>query len=177
MSLPPPRRYRALSLVVFGLVTIAMVFFAVRRDRLLKPGETLQFDDFFFTVRDVKRSSPLDSRTEAESAMVEYVVTMTVDNRARRVPFRFPNSALAIIEQREGHRFYVSGAAQKVHEQATGMTLPDPLVLKAGESVTRDYVFRVPADVAAPRMRMAPGGWTGLIIDRVLTGNKEFQLP
>ena len=53
MSLPPPRRYRRVSLVVFGLITVAMVLLAVRRDRLAKPGGTLQFDDFSFTIRDV----------------------------------------------------------------------------------------------------------------------------
>ena len=81
--------------------------------------------------------------------MVEYVVTMTVDNRALRVPFRFSNGALAIVEQKEGHRYYVNEAAQKAHEEAAGTPFADPLVLKAGESATRDYVFRVPADVVA----------------------------
>ena len=177
MSLPPPRRYRSISLLVFGLVTITMVLFAVRRDRLVKPGQTLQFDDFFFTIRDVTRSNPLESSRDQASRVVEYVVTITVDNRALRVPFRFSNTALAIVDQKEGHRYYVNNAAQKAHDEASGTSSADALVLKAGESATRDYVFRVPAKVAAPRMRIAPGGWTGLIIDRVLTGSKEFQLP
>lgn len=149
----------------------------IRRDRLLKPGETLQFDDFFFTIRDVKRSEPLVPRTEETPVMVEYVVSMTIDNRALRVPFRFGNGGLAIVEQKEGRRYNVHGPAQKAHEEKGGTSWSDPLVLKAGESVTRDYVFRVPADVVAPRMRIAPGGWSGLIIDRLLTGSKEFQLP
>jgi hypothetical protein len=177
MSLPPPRRYRAISIVVFGLVTVAMVLFAIRHDRVFKPGETLQFDDFFFTLRDVKRSGPLASSKLGAAPVVEYVVTMTVDNHAVRVPFRFSQTAIAIVEHTEGRRYFVNEAAQKAHDEAAGVLVSDPLVLKAGESATRDYVFRVPADVSAPRMRIAPGGWTGAIIDRLLTGNKEFQLP
>jgi hypothetical protein len=177
MSLPPPRRYRRVSFIVFGLVTVAMVLVAVRRDRLVKPGDTLRFDDFSFTIRDVTRSNPIVTSTAQGPLMVEYVVTMTVDNQALRVPFRFSKGAVAIVEQKEGRRFHVNEVAQKAHDEAADTPSSDPLVLAAGESATRDYVFRVPADVVAPRMRIAPGGWTGLIVDRVLTGSKEFQLP
>jgi hypothetical protein len=162
---------------VLGLVAVAMVLLAVRRDRVLKTGETLQFDDFFFTIRDVKRSSPLASKASGVPPMVEYVVTMTVDNRAMRVPFTFSSTAVAIVEQTEGRHYVVNPVAQAAHEHAKGTAFADPLVLKAGESATRDYVFRIPAEVVAPRMRIAPGGWSGYIIDRLLTGNKEFQLP
>jgi hypothetical protein len=153
-----------------------MVLLALRHDRVLRPGQTIQFDDFFFTLKDVTRSEPI--AVEGKNApLVQYIVTLTIDNRARRVPFRFSNQALAIVDHREGQRFYVNPAAQSNHESATGIYLPDPVVLRAGESATKDYVFMVPADVVAPRMRIAPGGWFGLAIDRLLTGTKEFAFP
>jgi hypothetical protein len=178
MSLPPPRKVGVTSIVLLGVLTLSMVLFAIRRDRIQKQGQTIQFDDFFFTLKDVTCSQPnlLEGRS-ASPRLVRYIVTLTVDNRARRVPFRFNDQSLAIVDQREGRRFYVDPAAQKAHEEATGARVLDPLVLKAGESATKDYVFSVPADVVAPRMRIAPGGWTGLAIDRLLTGLKEFELP
>jgi len=49
--------------------------------------------------------------------------------------------------------------------------------LKAGESATRAYVFRLPAGVTDPRLRVAPGGWSGMMFEGLLFGTKEFQLP
>jgi hypothetical protein len=178
MSLPPPRKVGVTSIILLVVVTLSLVLFAIRRDRLLAAGQTLQFDDFFFTLVDAKRSGPLDTGPDlAADPMVRYVVTLKIDNRAKRVPFRFSDQSLAIIEQTEGRRYYVNAADQKALLDAVGDHPPDPLFLKAGESATREYIIRVPAGVVAPRMRIAPGGWGGLIIDRLLMGTKEFQLP
>ncbi len=178
MSLPPPRKLGVTSIVLLGVLTLSMVLFAIRRDRLLKPGQTIQFDDFFFTLENATRSEPIESKAaNSPRGMVRYDLTLTVDNRAKRVPFRLGDQSLAIIDQRDGRRFYVSRRAQQAQEDASGVHRTDPLVLKAGESATRDYVFAVPSDVQAPRLRIAPGGWFGLAIDRVLTGLKEFELP
>ena len=76
-----------------------------------------------------------------------------------------------------GRRYLVNLVAQRAYDEATGEKRPDPLVLKAGESATRAYVFRLPADVADPRLRIAPGGWSGFMLQKLLFGIKEFQLP
>jgi hypothetical protein len=178
MSFPPPRKLGSASIALLGVATLAMVLLAIRHDRLFKPGQTLQFDDFCFTLKGATRSerTVADGRI-ASPPLVRYVVTLAVENRAQRVPFRFSDQSLAIIDQREGRRFYVNAAAQREHERVTGKPLAEPIVLSAGDSATRDYVFLVPADVVAPRLRIAPGGWFGLAIDRLLTGTKEFELP
>ena len=67
--------------------------------------------------------------------------------------------------------------AQCAYESATGQKREDPLILQAGESATRNYVFRLPAGVTDPRLRIAPGGWGGLVLEKLLFGLKEFQLP
>jgi hypothetical protein len=178
MSLPPPRKVGVASIGLLAVLTLAMVLLAIRHDRVKKPGQTIQFDDFCFTLKEVSRSEPIAvDGNKAGAPLVRYIVTLTVENRAMRVPFRFSDQSLAIIEQREGRRFYVDAAAQKEHEKTTGTHLAEPIVLKAGESATEDYVFMVPASVVAPHLRVAPGGWFGLAIDRVLTGLKEFELP
>jgi hypothetical protein len=178
MSLPPPRKVGAISVILLVVTTLALVLLAIRRDRLLAAGKTLQFDDFFFTLVDAKRSGPLETTPDrAAEPMVQYVVTLKIENQAKRVPFRFSEQSLAIVDQANGQRYYVHAADQKAHDDSTATHPGDPLSLEAGESATRDYVFRVAASAVSPHLRIAPGGWTGLVIDRLLTGLKEFQLP
>ena len=63
------------------------------------------------------------------------------------------------------------------HEEAQGEPQPDPIVLQAGQSATRDYVFAVPLDLVAPRLKPMPGGVIGDTIDKVLGVYTEIQLP
>lgn len=178
MSDRPRRKFRALPIVVIGLLTLIMGVVATRRDRVFKAGQTIQFDDFFFTLRGVNRSPISSPRGDGTSAAtVEYVVKLTVDNRARRVPFRFTDGSVALFDPNSGKRYLVDPEAQRAYESATGQTRADPLILQAGESATRNYVFRLPAGVTDPRLRIAPGGWGGLVLEKLLFGLKEFQLP
>jgi hypothetical protein len=174
----PRRKPHLRWLILVGLLALIMVFVATRRGRVYKPGQTIQYDDFFFTVRGVNRSPVSIPGSEGRSAsMMEYVVKLTVDNRAKRVPFRFTNGSVALFDPRDGRRYLVDPEAQRAYDEATGEKRPDPLVLKAGESATRAYVFRLPAGVADPRLRVAPGGWSGLMLEELLVGIKEFQIP
>jgi hypothetical protein len=178
MSENPRRKFGLKSVVIVGLVALIMVILATRRDRVYRPGQTIQYDDFLFTVRGVNRSPVATSASQGPSvSMVEYVVKLTIDNRAKRVPFRFTNDSVALVDPARGKRYRVAPEAQGAFETATGQNLPDPLILNAGESATRDYVFRLPAGVTDPRLRVAPGGWGGMVLENLLFGTKEFQLP
>ena len=178
MSFPPPRKLGGASIALLGVITLCMVLFAVRHDRLLREGQTLQFDDFFFTLERAERSAPLETEPSSSvEPMVRYFVALKVDNRAKRVPFVFRDKSLVIINPKDGRRFHVDPVEQQAHDEAQGSKLPDARFLKAGESATRQYFFRVPASVVTPRLRLAPGGWLGQTIDRLVTGLKEFQLP
>jgi hypothetical protein len=178
MSDRPRRKFPWLSVVVIGLLTVIMAVVATRRDRVFQPGQTIQYDDFFFTLRGVNRTPISTSASDGQSAsMVEYVVKLTIDNRAKRVPFRFTDGSVALFDPGGGKRYRVAPEAQRAYEAATGQTRPDPLILKAGESATRDYVFRLPAVVTDPRLRIAPGGWGGMALENLLFGIKEFRLP
>ena len=80
-----------------------MVFVAIRRDRVYKPGQTIQYDDFFFTVRGVNRSPvSVPGRDGQPAAMVEYVVKLTIDNKAKRVSFPFAYGSVALFDPRDG---------------------------------------------------------------------------
>jgi hypothetical protein len=174
----PRRKLGLRSVIVLALLALAMVILGTRRDRVFRPGQTIQYDDFFFTLRGVNRSPVATPGGDGQSAsMVEYVVKLTVDNRAKRVPFRLTDGSVALFDPTNGKRYLIDAEAQRAYAKATGQELPDPLVLKAGESATRAYVFRLPAGVTDPRFRVAPGGWSGMILDKLLFGTKEFQLP
>jgi hypothetical protein len=176
MSLPSPRAFRIPAIVIVGLAVLAAVSLAIGRVRVVGVGQTVQIDDFFFTVRDVHRSTPAATAAAApESA--EWVLTLAIDNRARRVPFRFSNQALIMIDPRDGTVYHVAADRQRAHEEAHGGPQPDPLVLKPGESANRDYVFVIPANVAAPRLKPMPGGAFGDTIDKLLGVYTEIQLP
>lgn len=178
MSDRPRRKLGLKSLIALALLALAMLFLGTRRDRVFKPGQTIQYDDFFFTLRGVNRSQAATAADDGRAVpMVEYVVKLTIENRAGRVPFRFANGSVALFDPADGKRYLVDPEAQRAYEKATGQDPPDPLVLKAGESATRAYVFRLPARVADPRLRVAPGGWSGLVLEKFLFGIKEFQLP
>jgi hypothetical protein len=56
MSDQPRRKHGLRTVVIVGLMALIMVILATRRDRLYRPGQTIQYDDFFFTVRGVNRS-------------------------------------------------------------------------------------------------------------------------
>ena len=178
MSDRPRRKIGVGSLIVVGLIALTMVVVSTRRDRVLKPGQSIQYDDFFFTLRGVNRSPISVSEYDGHStSMVEYVIRLTIDNRAKRVPFRFTADSVALFDSDNGKRYHVDASAQTTYETATRQQQPDPLTLKAGESATRTYVFRLPSGVTDARLRIAPGGWSGMILENILFGVKEFQLP
>ena len=165
-----PRKIGLKSALLLAALGLGAVTLSVRRDQVLKPGETIQYDDFFFTLRGVNRSL-------APDGAVEYVVKLTVENRAARVPFRVSEDTAALVDANSGKRYHVDPVAQRAYDAATGRKQAGPLMLEAGKSATMDYVFRLPAAVTDPRLRIAPGGWSGMIIESILFGVKEFQLP
>jgi hypothetical protein len=177
MSLPVPRTLRTPAIVIVGLAVIVTVSLAAGRARTVGIGQPVQIDDFFFTVRDVQRATRRVTGAGTTIEVVDYVVTLTIDNRARRVPFRFANQALVLIDTHGGQAYHVLADRQRAHEAAHGGPQPDPLLLKPGESATRDYVFEVPADVVAPRLKPMPGGVFGDTIDKLLGVYTEIQLP
>jgi len=49
-------------------------------------------------------------------------------------------------------------------------------ILQAGESITIDYIFSLPPALEDFRLRIAPGGWSGDLLEWLFFGRKEFQL-
>jgi hypothetical protein len=178
MSSPASSRLGPRAIAIVGLAALAIIWLAVARPTVVNRGATMQLDDFFFKIGNVERSIQLPSSGDSgESAMVNFIVPLTIANRAKRVNFRFSDSSLVIVDMRSGRRYHVNGPRQKAREVASGNRLKETIVLKAGESATKEYVFSVPATISEPRLKVIAGGSIGEFLDRVLGQPTEFQLP
>ena len=177
MSVPQRRRLGpgTIALVVLGLIVLLIA--ATRQSRTLGLRQTLQLDDFFFTPLQAERlPADLSKSSEAgsRSDRVSYLVRLKIENRARRVPFKFSGESLAFADLTGKNPLSKPSA-----ERAPSGGLHPPLmhVLQAGESVTIDYIFALPPELENLRLRFAPGGWSGDLLEWLLFGRKEFQLP
>jgi hypothetical protein len=177
MSAPRPRRLGlgSIALIVLGLFVLAIL--ATRQSRTLKIRQTLQLDDFFFTVEGAARlpADPAKSKqAESSTGRVDYLVRLKIENRARRVPFKFSGESLGFADLSGTNALTMPSA-----ERTSSGELHPPLVhvVPAGESITIDYIFSLPPDLEDLRLRIAPGGWSGDLLEWLFFGRKEFQLP
>ncbi len=175
MSDPRPQRIGpgTIALIVLGL--IVLVILATRQNRTLALRQTLQLDDFFFTPLEAKRLPADPSKAiqaQSASGRLDYLVKLKIENRARRVPFKFSGTSLAFADL-TGKQPLTWPAAERT---GSGELHP-PLLheLQAGESITIDYIFSLPPALEDLRLRLAPGGWSGDLLEWLLFGRKEFQ--
>jgi hypothetical protein len=179
MSPSLSRKLRVAVIVALCLAVVLMVGLAVSHGRVVGVGQTVQFDDFFFTVQDAHRlSSPGPGGHAEPPARVSYVVKLTIDNRAKRVPFRFFDRSLVLVDSADAGRVYhVDPESQRAHTESTGGQHANPLILKAGESATQDYVFSIAVNAVAPRLKFTTGGSIGEALEKLLGNYTEIQLP
>jgi hypothetical protein len=172
-----PWKFGAGTVTIIVLALLLLAVLATRKSRTLTLNQTLQLDDFCFTVVEARslRAGP-STLTEAggSPSAVDYLVRLKIDNKALRVPFTFGGQSLAIADAaRTGALIWPRAEGSSVGQS----TPPVPHVLKPGESATYDYVFTIPGDTRDPRLRIAPGGWSGEIFEWLFFGRKAFQLP
>ncbi len=178
MSFPPPRRFGVPAIIITGLAVALMAVLATRRATVIVPGQPIHFDDVFFTVRAAERMMPGRETSAAQRRpSVVYRVSLTVDNKAKRVPYRFEARFLVLFDPLDPSKLYHASLDQE-HVQAQSVDVfKNPLVLKAGESATQDYTFLVPETLVAPRLKVMTGGRIGETLDRLLGDYREVQLP
>jgi hypothetical protein len=162
-------------LIVLALIAIAIL--ATRKSRTLGLHQPLQFDDFFFTVEDVRLAPEgfgPPAKGDSDPAKVYTLVRLKVENKALRVPFKFDGNSLVFVD--------LSGKSPMIRPRAERsssgeLVAPTVHMLKAGESTTTDYLFVLPADQTSLRLRIMPGGAFGDVLEWLVFGRKEFQLP
>jgi hypothetical protein len=166
-----PIGWRTVALVLVALLVMAV--FATRRNRTLGLGQTIQYDDFFFTVEQVDRLS--GSRGSASSpGLDDFLVRLRIDNRAKRVPYQFRGDSLVFVDISRNE----AGIRPVAERLPSGEnSAPRTHELKAGESITADYLFRLPPDLNRFRLRVSSSGPIGDLLEWLVFGRQEFRLP
>src|SRR5437867_10063422 len=99
--------FRGLLLIAFGCLLVAALGWTacVRQDKVAPRGQELLFDDFGFSVRDVRKSKTLGPPARAATARGTYwIVDLQVQNHAKRVAYRLDTHQAAIVDA-QGRRF------------------------------------------------------------------------
>lgn len=154
------------SVLVAGGLAVALLlllFLAVRSTaapRLLRAGQLVQFDDFFFTAISSSRIGP----GKAPSGEL-YLVKVQVQNRAVRVPFTFrPSSVRVKLDS-------------TVMNPRLDLTKASDTTLAAGESRTFDLVYEGPRQGRNIDVQFETGSPLFEFLDAVLLGRALVRIP
>lgn len=130
----------AIALAIAGLYTFSTP------QRYVALGTPIQQDDFVYVVTAVGRTPQISNKSATAKANgIFYIVTIRVDNKARRVAFKWDERIPQIVNA-QGTRYDKSRDGQAALDAATKPSYTIP----AGQSATFQAVFDVPADIDKP---------------------------
>ncbi len=163
---------RALALLAFVILAVLALTWVscVRHDRIAARGEELLYDDFAFSVQDVRQAKTI-GQTSAKGTF--WIVDVRVSNQAKRVSYKVATHQLAVVDEHDDRieRSPEGEAALSVEGGAS----PRVDELAHGESCITRVVFDVPESVKDPRLKICFGDF-GRIVDDVLRGNWSISL-
>jgi hypothetical protein len=153
--------------VVVVLVAIALAFAGLytfsKPQHFVALGTPIQQDDFIYVVTGVGRSPTIGSGSDtAQAHGMFYVVTIRVDNDAKRVSFKWDERIPHIVDA-AGDRFDKSPDGQAALD---AVTKPKFAVLP-GQSASFEAVFDVPVDAQRPVLALDNGIMMGDIFNLV----------
>lgn len=164
----------AAIVVLIGVSLLMIVAALNRRDQMVGLNQEIQYDDFAFSVVEVRKADGLGSGESAVNAAgAFYVVTLKIANHAKRVDYK-PKRASAILIDDRGKEFFLSEYGQAALESVQGLRCYDPI--PAGASCVTELVFDIPADSRITQLRISEGGLVGDILDIVFFGKKRIEL-
>lgn len=157
-----------------GVSLLAMLAVLHRKDQTVGLSQEIQYDDFAFSVQDVRKTNSLGSgESQANAEGVYYVVTLKIANHAKRVDFTFKRASAILVDE-AGREFHVSEIAQRALESIQGRKCGDPI--PAGASCTTELAFELPENAHASLLRISEGGLLGDILDFAFYGTKRIAL-
>jgi hypothetical protein len=116
-------------------------------------GTPIHQDDFVYVVTGVGRSPEISNgAATARATGIFYIVTIRVDNDAKRASFRWDERIPHIVDA-QGHRYDKSPDGQAALNASTKPNYTIP----AGQSASFQAVFDVPADIQAPALALDNG--------------------
>jgi len=164
----------AAIVILVGISLLMLVAALNRRDQMVGLNQEIQYDDFAFSVIEVRKADVLGTGdSEAKAAGAFYVVTLKIANHAKRVDYK-PKRASAILIDDKGREFFQSESGQAALESVQEPRCYDPI--PAGASCTTELVFDIPADSHITQLRISEGGLVGDILDVVFFGKKRIEL-
>jgi hypothetical protein len=132
--------------VIAGVLAIAALYTFATPHRFVALGTPVRQDDFAYTVTGVGRAPMISNNAASATAHgVFYIVSIRVDNNARRVGFVWDEHIPHIVDE-HGHRWDVSNSGQA----ALDSSLKPRFAIAAHESRTFEAIFDVPVDIAKP---------------------------
>lgn len=133
-------------LFVVAILVIAGAYTFAKPSHHIALGAPVRQDDFVYTATAVGRTPAIANQAaHAKADGMFYIVTIHVDNNAKRVSFRWDEKIPHIVDG-QGHRFEFSRAGQAALDADTHPRFSIP----AGSSASYQAVFDVPADIASP---------------------------
>jgi hypothetical protein len=166
---------RTLVLLGLALFTVLALTWAgcVRHDRVAARGEELRYDDFAFSVQDVRQAKTI-GRTTAKGSF--WIVDVRVANHAKRVSYAVAHHQLAVLDDHDDRIDRIDRSPEgEAALAAEGGASPKVDELAHGESCITRVVFDVPESVKDPRLKIRFGDF-GTIADDVLLGDWSIAL-
>jgi hypothetical protein len=170
-------RLRVAIAVGVCLVILPVLLALKPSERLVGLNHPIQYDDFAFSVLGVRKAQALgEGEAQRHAQGVYLIVTLKVENRARRVSFQFRDETAIVID---GHdqEHQVSCGGQAALESEPGHGDPCPGPIPAGVSCVKEIVFDVSPHADNWRLKFTGGGPVGEFLDNLLYGRMRIKLP
>jgi len=160
--------------VLIGVSLLLIVAALNRRDEIVGLNQEIQYDDFAFSVLDVRKADTLGSGNSQTNALgVYYIVTVRIANHAKRVDYTFKRGSAILVDDRQ-REFFLSTSGQAGLETIESRQCNSPI--SAGAACVTEVVFDVPKDTRASQLRFSEGGLVGDILDVVFYGKKRIDI-
>ena len=160
------KRLRIAGVAAIGILVIAALIlgasYALSTPRhFVAIGTPIQQDDFIYVVTGVGRAPQIsNSAATAKAAGIFYIVTIRVDNDAKRVAFTWDERIPRIVDA-GGERFDRSQTGQAALDAGS-----KPLfIIQPGQSASFQAVFDVPANIQRPVLAFDNGILMGDVFD------------
>ena len=153
--------------IVVVLVVIALAFAGLytfaKPQHFVALGTPIQQDDFIYVVTGVGRSPTIgNGAATVRASGLYYIVTIRVDNDAKRVAFKWDERIPHIMDA-QGDRFDKSPDGQAALDAVTKPKFAVP----PGQSASFEAVFDVPAHIDKPVLALDNGIMMGDIFNLV----------
>jgi Domain of unknown function (DUF4352) len=166
------------TVVLLGLAILAVLALTwvgcVRHDRIAARGEELRYDDFAFSVQDVRQAKTLGpAGKEATAKGTFWIVDVRVANEAKRVGYKLRSHQLAVVDEDDDRIDRSSEGEAALAAEGGATSRVDEI--GHGESCVTRAVFDVPESVKEPRLKIRFGD-VGTLVDDVLLGDWSLSL-